>query len=57
MESWESCPTFWYSTQGINPTQTAPDFIFLSSLQSVQECSFQQTVIQQKVITPKPLIG
>jgi hypothetical protein len=37
MESWESL-----STQGKNPTQTALDLIFLSSLQSVQNCSFEQ---------------
>jgi hypothetical protein len=43
MEIWESCQTFWYSTQGKNPTRTAPDLIFLSSLQSVQNCSFQPT--------------
>jgi hypothetical protein len=34
---------FWYSTQDKSPTQTAPDLIFLSSLQSVRNCSFQQT--------------
>jgi hypothetical protein len=43
MKSWESCPTFWYSIQENNPTQTAPEFIFLSALQSIQNCSFQQT--------------
>jgi hypothetical protein len=34
---------FWYSTQGKNPTRTALEFGFLSALQSVQKCSFQQT--------------
>jgi uncharacterized protein (UPF0179 family) len=43
MEIWESFPTFWYSTQGKNPNRTGPEFIFLSALQSVQNCSFQQT--------------
>ena len=43
MESWASFPTFWYSTQGKNPTRTALEFGFLSALQSVQKCSFQQT--------------
>jgi hypothetical protein len=57
MERWESFPTFLYSTQGKNPTRTAPDFDFLSSLQSVQNYSFQQPVIRQKLIMSKPLIG
>jgi hypothetical protein len=43
MERWESCPTFWYSTHGKNPTRTAPEFSFPSALYSVQNCSFQQT--------------
>jgi hypothetical protein len=43
MESWESCPTFWYLTQGKNLTLTAPEFIFLLALQFVQNYSFQQT--------------
>jgi hypothetical protein len=43
MESWESVRTFWYWTQGKNPTRTAPEFSFPSALQSVQNCSFQQT--------------
>jgi hypothetical protein len=43
MESWESCRAFWYWTQGKNPTRTAPESSFPSALQSVQNCSFQQT--------------
>jgi hypothetical protein len=43
MESLESFITFCYSTYGKNPTWTASEFIFLSALQSVQNCSFQQT--------------
>jgi hypothetical protein len=56
MEIQESFPTFWYSTQGKNPTQAAPDLIFPSSLQSVHNCSFQQPIILQKAIAPKPWI-
>jgi hypothetical protein len=48
METWESFSTFWYSTQEKNPTRTARDLIFLSSLQSIQNCSFQQTRCRAK---------
>jgi hypothetical protein len=57
MEIWESGPTFWYSTQGKNPTRTAPDLIFLLSLQSIQNYSFQQTCRCAKSRKPEPLIG
>jgi hypothetical protein len=57
MKICESCPIFWYSTQGKNPTQIVPELIFPSALQSVQDYSFQQPVILQKAVAPKPLIG
>jgi hypothetical protein len=36
IESWKSCTSFLYSTQGKNPTQTVSDLIFVPMLQSVQ---------------------
>jgi hypothetical protein len=48
MEIWESCPTFCYSGQGKNPIQTAPEFNFLSILQSVKSTVFSNSVVIHK---------
>jgi hypothetical protein len=53
MEIWESCPPVWYLALGKNLIQTALDFIFLSTLQSVQKYSFQQLRCRPKIVTPK----
>jgi hypothetical protein len=50
IEILESCPSFLYSTQGKNPTITAPDFIFFRCCILSRNAVFSNAGTVQKLL-------